>query len=505
MITKYKNIITKEEKIFYDKNEAEHKEFTKKIFKQVWEAFIQEKIKFINKNLSIEEKINELTLLYKEHEDQNWNKYSTEWKICYREFEDEELIELKKQVSESKNSTKKDYSTKENTHRKNKKVKSVGNGDGSLYFSETLKCWVFQYWIDNKRKTLKQKKDESARDFKLKVTKLKNDINNGTYIAKSNKSLKEIIEKHIHQKFNDGITRGNSHTRDKYSLIQLSKCCEQFIEKPIQKVSLDDIQSSKENMKKHSQSDIDKMWRLLKKGFAIASSPSVGLINVNIMNDENLNKPISEKETKKVFPLTVKEREKLLHILDVEERNHKYRNIVKLEWLTAMRIGEVLARSKDDINKERTKLHIHNTLTKDEDGNTIIGEHTKTYNKQTGIDEGERYFPISKEIEEILDEQTSSKLTTIHNLLFWDYEENCLLTDNKINSWLRRINEKYKISSKSLHNHRLRHDRITQWKELGMDIKAIQYLAGHVEGSDITNEYIDISRDFAFSELEKAK
>ena len=58
--------------------------------------------------------------------------------------------------------------------RKNKKTKSVGNGEGSLYYSETLKCWIYQYVYNNKRKTMKQKKNESVRDFKARVTKIKN-------------------------------------------------------------------------------------------------------------------------------------------------------------------------------------------------------------------------------------------------------------------------------------------------------------------------------------------
>lgn len=55
----------------------------------------------------------------------------------------------------------------------------------------------------------------------------------------------------------------------------------------------------------------------------------------------------------KVYPLTKGEREKLKSILDNEERNHKYRNIVKMEWITSMVIGEVLSRSKDDVNKKK--------------------------------------------------------------------------------------------------------------------------------------------------------
>ena len=47
---------------------------------------------------------------------------------------------------------------------------------------------------------------------------------------------------------------------------------------------------------------------------------------------------------------------------------------------------------------------------------------------------------------------------------------------------------------------------ITQWKEAGVDMSAIQYFAGHVEGSNITtNVYIDISQEFAFEQLKKIK
>lgn len=394
----------------------------------------------------------------------------------------------------------------EDKQKRNSKTKSVGNGEGSLYYSEALKCWVYQYYdTSNKRKTMKQRKNETVKEFKARVTTLKNSLNNGTYIEKRNDTIKSILEKHIEQKFNDNVISGNTYNRDFETLKQLEKCCSDIVYKPIQKVTFDNIQISKENMKKYAKSGIDRMWRLLNKAFAIASSPSVHILTINIMNDENLKKPISDIGTKKVFPLTKKERKKFEHILDNEERNHKYRNIVKMEWITGMRVGELLARSKKDIDKNKTKIHIHNTLTRDKQDNVIIGEHTKTYNKTTGIDEGERYFPINSELRKILDEEFSKNITNIYGLLFWDYTNNTFIKGKELNSWLDRLNKKYKISDKKLHNHRLRHDRLTQWKEQDMDMKVIQYLAGHVEGSDVTDDYIDISQEFAFKEFEKIK
>lgn len=384
------------------------------------------------------------------------------------------------------------------------KTKAKGNGEGTIYVSSKTGLYVGQYVVDGKRKSVYQKKNEKAGDFKARFNKIIASINDGTYIGKSSETLETIIERHIEQKNKDGITSANSYKRDKETLEQIRKCCSNFIYKPIQKVTLYDIEKSKENIKQYKKSGIDRVWRLLFKGFRIASSPSNRLIPYNLMDDENLKKPVSEKVTEKVKPLTVEEEKRLNEILDNEERNHPYRNIVKLELVTAMRIGEVLARSKDNINKEEKKLLINNTLTEDDEGNTILGEHTKTYNKTTGIDEGVRNFPINDEINEIIGEQTKQKITNIYGLLFWNYEDNTFITPKEINAWLRRLNTKYKIS-KTLHNHRLRHTRITRWKEAGMDMNAIQYLAGHVEGSEITNKvYIDVSEKFAFEQLEKA-
>ena len=384
------------------------------------------------------------------------------------------------------------------------KKKSKGNGEGTIYISSKTGLYVGQYVIGGKRKSVYQRKNEKVGDFKARFNKIIISINDGTYIGKSSETLEKIIERHIEQKNKDGITSNNSYKRDKETLEQIKKCCADFIYKPIQKVTLYDIEKAKENLKQYKKSGIDRAWRLLFKGFRIAASPSNRLIPYNIMDDEILKKPISEKITEKVKPLTVEEETRLNKILDNEEKDHPYRNIVKLELITAMRIGEVLARSIYNVNKENKKLLINNTLTEDADGTVILGKHTKTYNKTTGVDEGIRNFPISNEIAEIINEQTRKKITIMYGLLFWNYKNNTFITPKEVNAWLRRLNEKYKIS-KTLHNHRLRHTRITRWKEAGMDIKAIQYLAGHVEGSEITEKvYIDVSEEFAFEQLENA-
>ena len=77
--------------------------------------------------------------------------------------------------------------------RKNKKTRSVGNGEGSLYKSEKLNCWIYQYYdTSGKRQTMKQRKNETSKDFKTRVTEIKNSLNNGTYIESNSITVYEL-------------------------------------------------------------------------------------------------------------------------------------------------------------------------------------------------------------------------------------------------------------------------------------------------------------------------
>jgi integrase len=222
------------------------------------------------------------------------------------------------------------------------------------------------------------------------------------------------------------------------------------------------------------------------------------------MEDELLTKPFSQKDQKKIEALTIQEQTKLMDILNNKESNHEYTDIIKFQLATGMRIGEVLARSKSNIDLKNNTILVDNTLTKDKNDKTILGKHTKTYNKRTGVDNGIRTLNINNELREIIQRQLDKKIANIYNLIFWDYKNNTFISNGEINSWLKRLNDKYKITNKSLSTHVLRHTRITRWKESGVDMKVIQYWAGHVEGSNITNDiYISLTEDFIKQELTK--
>lgn len=388
--------------------------------------------------------------------------------------------------------------------RTNKNVKVRGNGEGTLFFSEALNKYVAQYVEPStgKRKTLTQRKNEGKKEFKDRFTKIMNDINQGTYIATNNDTFISILENYVEQKHKDGITSDRSYGRELLTINQIKKTCNNFINKPIQKIVVEDIEKSKENMREYANSVIDKIWLCINKTFQIAYSRRK--ISYNIMLDETLKKPISKKETKKIEALSIEEENKLVHILNNEETNHKYKDIILLQLYTGMRIGEVLALSNDCIDLENNTLTVYRTLTQDSNYHSKMGEHTKTYKKRIGIDKGKRTFPMNNNVKIIITRILKNKTTNIQGLLFWDYKKNTYITPSEVNSYLRRINKKYDICLDSLHSHRLRHTFITRCVECGMFPKVIQNLVGHVEGSSITSDiYISISNDFIQQEFKK--
>lgn len=384
------------------------------------------------------------------------------------------------------------------------KKKEKGNGQGTIFKVKKSGLHIGQYVKNGKRHSVYQWRNETLTEFKHRFNDILSSIHLGTYIEKSNETFIDILERHINQKHEDGITSDAGYLRDYYSVELIKNTCDNFINKPIQKITADDIEDAKPKMKKYAQTSIDKAWTLINKTFKISISRRK--ITFNPMDDETLQKPISKKEHNKIDALTIKEEQKLRYILNNQELNHKYRNIVLLQLDTGMRIGEVLARSKSNVNLRANTLTIDNTFTRDLSGKIVLGKHTKTYNKRTGIDNGKRILTMNPEVRSIITEQLKQGINNIYGLLFWDYKNNTFVAYHEINSWLSRINKKYNITNKKLSSHILRHTYITRLREAGIDMKVIQYLVGHVEGSSITDDvYTSISEDFIEKELRKIK
>ncbi len=336
-------------------------------------------------------------------------------------------------------------------------------------------------------------------DFKMKIIDLKFRLSKITYAERTNETFIQILERYIEQKYKDNIIGDSTYTRDLDTKKEIEKTCSNFIYKPIQKITVEDIEDAKDNIRQYSNNSITKIWRLLNKTFNIALSRRK--IAFNPMNDETLNKPISNKETRKIQALTVKEEHKLIECLKSDKVNSLYRLIVLLQLNTGMRIGEILALSEDCIDLRKNTITVYRTLTKK--GNQyVLGKHTKTYNRKTNIDKGKRSFPMTPETREIILEILKQKQKNADNLLFWDSKRDCLIIPKRINDFLKTLN-KNNISN-YLKTHTLRHTFITRCQEKSIALVVIQAMVGHIEGSNITSDtYTSVSLDFMKKEVKK--
>ncbi len=286
--------------------------------------------------------------------------------------------------------------------RRNKKTKSVGNGEGSLYFSEKLNCYVYQYYYDGKRKTLKQKKGEQAKEFKNRVTTIKNSLNTGTYISKNNITIYQLGLEIIENKFNRNKISEATYCREVETLNHIKTSSLKNIQ--IQKVSIQQLQNFMDSKKKYANSYIDKIYEML--GRIFKESLKRGYILKNPML--NVEKPKSDKLDTKIEALSVDEQKSFLKIL---AREPEYKNIFIIALYTGMRMGEILALQKDDIDFKQKVIKIHRSLTKTMNGKTKIGDKTKTYNST-------RTIPITPLFENNLKDAIKNMKLNVNNLLF---------------------------------------------------------------------------------------
>lgn len=342
---------------------------------------------------------------------------------------------------------------------------------------------------------MKQKKNESAKDFKTRVTKVKNELNTGTYVEKSTKTLGELLEEIIDYKLNTNKIGERTYRRSKDTIKLIKKSETGLYNMTMQKITKEHLKTFFKDITKYSNSTIDKIYQLIHKAFKKALSRKIIIEDLFIDEDE-IFKPKSIKADRIIEALTVEEQKKLLNILQTSEKNSYYKNIILLQLYTGMRIGEVLALNRTtDLNFEDETISVAKTVTKDKNNNLIISNKTKTFDKNKNAN---RILKMSSIVVDILQAQLST-LDNVNNLLFYD---DGIVVPSNVNSYLYRLNKRYNIC-KNLSSHTFRHTYATRCIESGMSAKVLQKKLGHANISTTLDTYASVFSKFEDSEDEK--
>ena len=339
--------------------------------------------------------------------------------------------------------------------------------------------------------------------------KLDLDKNGGPrIITKSNKTLVELLNPCINEQFMLNKIDKSTLKRKKDTLKQISKAS--FANKPIAKVTREEVVSYLSSLSKYSESTIKQNYELLCMGFGEAEYQKI--IQENFMAGyKRIIKPKSEYVSHKRKSLTIQEERKLVdYLMDVSYEKCSYKYLLLWQLTTGMRIGETLVLDyKNDISLSANKVDIKRTQTKDENGNIIIGETTKT-------DNGRRTLTMNNISKQIMQKALEHKVKNKNNLLFCK-KDGTMILENTINSCLKRIalklgigifeepNTKGKTVKKTdVHTHMLRGTFATRCAEAKIAPVVLKQILGHKDISVTMKYYIDVDGSFIESETDNA-
>jgi len=234
----------------------------------------------------------------------------------------------------------------------------------------------------------------------------------------------------------------------------------------------------------YSNSVLKKVFAALSSAFEIARDK--GVITKNIMKSQNVVRPKSLKETKKIRALSVEQQQKLEEVLRLprfQKENIPYGDMLLIELRTGMRMGEIAALKPEDIDFEKKKISISKTISRDGSGRPCI----HTPKTQAGY----RTIPFGDAAEPVLRRVVDAYQENPEGLLFYDFRNNHPVYSQMVNLFFFRICKKYGIEHEG-GQHLLRHTFATRAFEAGIDPVVVQKWLGHTDIRITLNTYTDV-------------
>lgn len=374
-----------------------------------------------------------------------------------------------------------------------KKKRRRGNGEGTVFEDRKNKRWIGQYitGINSEGKPVRKSVyGKTQKEVLNKLNEIKYEINKDIYVEKNGIELVKIMEDIREEKFASNTISGGQYARLRWTINKIKNS--PIGNKKIQDITKKDIQDFLNSIKDLSDSYIKKIYEQFIQAYHRAEIKKY--ISYNPMYE--VIKPKSNKETKIVEALDINTQKlftKYLNNVDINVQ--PYKNIFLIQMYMGLRIGEVLALGKENIDLENNLLYVKRTLTNDKEFAIILGNKAKTY-------AGNRTLPIPQFLTPIFEEQLKYANENLHNLIFTN--NNSYIRTSSVNQELKRIfKEELKVNYKDISTHCLRHTYGTRCVEAGMTAVVLQRLMGHKDVTVTLNTYTSVFNRFKEDELKK--
>lgn len=369
------------------------------------------------------------------------------------------------------------------------------NSEGSVYYNKSRKRWTAQYYekdINTGKRKRKAKDFLTEEEGKQFLENIMYQKRNSLYIKHNGIPLAELMKANLQLKYDTNLISDSQFVRVTETIKSIEKSS--IASEKIDELSSDEIQDFFNSKKYLSNSSINKIFDQFKQAYNYALNQ--GYISKNPM--VNVVKPKSDKETKKVRALTVKEQQQFTDwLIKQNVDNFPYKNIYLIQMYAGLRIGEVLALQTYDINLKSKKINANKTLTKNLNSKVVMGKTTKTYSGLRDVPIPNSLYPYIVEQMKIAENNTDNPEKLLFKPANKQYTS---LAD--VNDVLKTV-LKYTLGITDITTHNLRHTYGTRCIEAGMQPVVLQRLMGHKDISVTLNTYTDVLNEFKNEEIEK--